>query len=664
MQRLLFAGSDLLLCGHLAAQSLLEPSTSVCLLLIRGDSQLKDEIRHFVCDILEETMQKDAAEAACGDLIVTAAESDDPEELAGIIRRFEAHQVWFTRAVRSVSTGPDAQSHLDRLLSALRRSPTRYFNYVAPSVPEERFVEVRGDQNDFERSLAAQFQSCQLPFRLFHIPLIAGEYLSSLTGHPFLLFLAELNQLKREIEERYPDYFEYQSLRCVAPGNSHLNLMHVREVARTLMTTSSDGGAAGRSCQIVSRENISFAQLCEWVGIAYDLNLMSVDDPDELNAIDRLFAERVAPLSRFFAPSSEGLVRKDCECVSLESRFMDEEFAMAELRKIRSRQTADMNRSLARAAVLSAELRPKTVPVNEGELAYFTAGSQGIPVVMINALGQGLRYWSRLMSELSQERKVVIWAPRGTFSTPQSFSIADQVNDLNAILSHEGIESCYLIAWCTGPKVAIEFYLRRPEAVASMVLLNGAYKCPTTPRALISEYENNLEGLFRALDKRPTMASVIRNALLQSAVDSEIQSPSEMDGKELAARVLLLKSRDLQTEVLKPFESEVSTLNYARQVLEFYSCDVGSKAPKVKVPVLLIGGEYDQIASPALSRYLAQSLPSSRYVELSGATHYCLYEQSGRVCGLIQDFFSELENSGNAPAVQQAAYAGEFSKRA
>ncbi|MBZ5493601.1 MAG: alpha/beta fold hydrolase [Acidobacteriia bacterium] len=667
MPRLLFAGSDFILDSYMAAESLLQPSTSVCILLKREDSHLKEEIQHFVCGILQETMQKEPAEAACGNLIVTAAESDDPADMARTIREFDAQQVWFTPAVRSARIGPDAQSHLARLLSALRSSPIKYFNYVAPCAVNNQFVDQgRGEQNDFESSRAAQFQSSQLPFRLFHIPLIVGEYLSSRmpTGHPFLLFLAELNQLKREIEERYLDYFEYQSLRCPAPANSHLNLIHVREVARTLLRISSDEGATGRTYRIASRKNISFDQLCEWAGIAYELNLMSVDDPDELNAIDRLFAERVAALSRFFAPSSESPLRKDCECVSLESRFMEEKFAIAELRKIRRRQAAEMDRDLARAAALSAELRPTTVHVNEGELTYFTAGFHGTPVVMINALGQGLRYWSRLMSELSQEHKVVIWEPRGTGSAPHPFSIADQVNDLNAILSHEGIESCHLIAWCTGPKVAIEFYLRRPEAVASMVLLNGAYKCPTTPSTLISEYENNLEGLFRALDSSPTMASVIRNALLQSAVDSEIPSPSEMDGKELASRVLLLKSRDLQTEVLKPFESELSTLNYARQVLEFYSCDVGPKAPKVEVPVLLIGGEYDQIASPALSRHLAQSLPSSRYVEMRGATHYCLYEQSGRVCGLIQEFFSELENSGKLPPVQQAAYAGEFSKRA
>jgi pimeloyl-ACP methyl ester carboxylesterase len=267
------------------------------------------------------------------------------------------------------------------------------------------------------------------------------------------------------------------------------------------------------------------------------------------------------------------------------------------------------------------------------------------------------------MSELSRHRKVVIWEPRGTASALRPFSLSDQVDDLDAILSHEGIENCHLLAWCTGPKVAIEFYLRRPAAVASMVLLNGAYKCAATPKTFTSEYENNLEGLFRALDGCPAMAPMIRKSLLQIGNDPEIPSPAEMDGKELARRVLALKSRDLQAEVLKPFESETSTLNYARQVLDFYSCDIGPKAAMIKVPVLLIGAEYDQIASPEYSRQVAGSLALARYVQLSGATHYCLYEQAETVSGLIQDFFNELEEPSKTPPAQ-ATYAGEFSKRA
>ena len=645
VQKLLFTGSDLLLSGYLAAESLLVPSNSVCLLLSRKDLHLGDEMRHFVCSILRESIQKDAAETACTNLAVTIAESDDPEELSAIIGSFAPRQVWFAS---SGQISPEAQSGpLGRVVSALHGFSIDSFNVVSPACGKRP-----------EASLLALLQSSRLPFRLFQVPLVAGEYLSSRkpTGHAFLLFLDELHQLQREIRERYSDYFEYQSLRCYAPNDPQVNLVHAQDLAKTLLATASAPG----HYRIMGSENVSFAQLCEWTGLAYDLNLMSVEDHDELNAIDKLFAERTQTLSEFFVSGSKSAVSNDNGAISLGSRFVNEELATAELKKIRRGQSAAVEQKLARAASLFAELEPKRAPVSEGELTYFTSGSQGTPVVMINALGQGLRYWTRLMSELSQHRKIIIWEPRGTASAPRPFSLPDQVNDLEAILSREGIESCHLVAWCTGPKVAIEFYLRHPEAVASLALLNGAYKCAATPKTLISEYEDKLEGLFRALDDCPAMAPIVRKLLLQVGADSEI--PSEMDGKELARRVLALKSRDLQTEVMKPFESEASTLNYARQVLDFYSCDIGPKAAQIKVPALLVGAEYDQITSAEFSRQLAATVPLARYVHLNGATHYCLYEQSDRVSELLQDFFNELENSGEEPLVRQAAYVGEFSK--
>ena len=247
-------------------------------------------------------------------------------------------------------------------------------------------------------------------------------------------------------------------------------------------------------------------------------------------------------------------------------------------------------------------------------------------------------------------------------AAPQPVSLSEQVDDLDATLTHEGIETCHLVAWCTGPKVALEFYLRRPRAVASMVFLNAAFRCTNTPRHLITEYESNLEPLFRALDSRPGMAPVVMKALRQSAADAELPSLSETYSKELALRVLSLMSRDLQPEIIYPFRSEASTLNYARQVLDFYSCEVASQAPNVNVPVLLIGAEYDKIASPQFSRNVAQAFPLGRYVELSGATHYCLHEQSGRVFDLIQAFFKESESSGKALPLSQAAPVSEFSK--
>jgi pimeloyl-ACP methyl ester carboxylesterase len=442
-------------------------------------------------------------------------------------------------------------------------------------------------------------------------------------------FLFELLCLKKEIEERYPEYFEYQSLRCVAPAGAHYQ------------------GANGK--------NIFFGQLCEWIGLACDLNLVSVNDRDELNAIDLMFTARTSALGHFFSISTHPDFQNECESARSILSFGDEESALAALTAIRQNLEANLNQRLLLASDLPAEILPKTIDRNGSTLTYFSGGSGTVPIVLINALGQGLRYWYRLINDLMPQHRIVIWESRNMDSASQPLRLADQVDDMEAILSHEGIASCHLVAWCTGPKSAIELFQRRPHSVRSMVFFNSAFKCFTTPKTLTTEYENNLEPLFQMLDSSPGAVRAVMKALRQSAADVEIPSAVTMDSKNLAVRVLSLINRDLLAEVVRPFESEASTLNYARQILDFYSCDIASKAAGVNIPVLLIGAEYDKIASPEISSSFAQLFPHARYVQLSGATHYCLYDQSHIVSGLIQDFLDHPDKSAgmNAPDANQ-----------
>ena len=58
------------------------------LLLSYDGSSLTGAVRQFVAGILQEGMQKEAAEGACNNFTVAAARSDDSAELAGMIAGF------------------------------------------------------------------------------------------------------------------------------------------------------------------------------------------------------------------------------------------------------------------------------------------------------------------------------------------------------------------------------------------------------------------------------------------------------------------------------------------------------------------------------------------------------------------------------------------------
>ena len=99
-------------------------------------------------------------------------------------------------------------------------------------------------------------------------------------------------------------------------------------------------------------------------------------------------------------------------------------------------------------------------------------------------------------------------------------------------------------------------------------------------------------------------------------------------------------NQDLKAHVMRPFESEATTLNYARQVVDYWDYDSLAKASQVQAPLLFITVEYDKIALPAMSKHAVKLFPKASLVEVQGANHYCLYDRPEFVAGLMEDFFA------------------------
>lgn len=205
------------------------------------------------------------------------------------------------------------------------------------------------------------------------------------------------------------------------------------------------------------------------------------------------------------------------------------------------------------------------------------------------------------------------------------------------------------MAWCTGPKVAVEFCVRYPESVTSMLFLNSTFKCFDRADLAETAYEHNLESLCRVVDKRPAMALSVMNSLRFKGAPKEI-ALDEAGSETLAASVLSLINRDLSSHVLAPFRNETTTLNYVRQLMDFWSHDSLAKAGLVNVPVLLISSEYDEIASPEASEEAARILPRSWHMQVRGATHYCLYDRPDFIANLARSFCSNAQ-SFSAPKI-------------
>lgn len=609
-----------------------------------------------------------ATEEAIADLVMySACRIDEPAEIAltrpeveSRLRRIEEDidpatadvaAVWYFAG--STSTG-DRGETVEGLLSACDRLSIKQFNFVefdfiGISDEPSRKGSAAGGLEPPARihEIAQRCKDRQIACRVFQTSVVVGS------GHPalgqsgiFSQLVSALHSLKSEIEERSPQYFDFRTLRLNVSANATVNLVPAARIADLLLSIAGKETTRYASFSIVSHDNTNLPDLCERLGVAYGLGLLPVDDFAGLNAIDRAFHERLAGLEKRFVRQDMELpnTHASVDDSSLEDTAFGEDEQIELFTLLRQDQEEALTASRARAAELPSKLSCKTVIANGSELNYYVGGSAGDAVVVLNALGQGLEYWYRLLDNLIEGYRVIIWEPRGTTAPPPPFGLAEQVEDLNAVLQQEGIESAHLVGWCTGPKVAIDFYLRRPTAVRSMIFLNSTFKCDGSPEELNSPYEQNVESLLRMLVKKPAIAAMVKKTFQAPAETNEVELLRGVDGEEASVSVLSLMNAHLKASVLAPFKTEQTTFNYAHQLIDFWSRDVRPRAKEVTVPVLLIAAEYDQVATPAGSRAACDLFPNARYLCVRGATHYCLYDRPEFLGGVLKNFFAAPGN--------------------
>jgi pimeloyl-ACP methyl ester carboxylesterase len=551
---------------------------------------------------------------------------------------------------------PNRRTSVDELISIASRLRATTFNYVefdcagsgcrdegsqASTVP---LAETAGDN-----LIGELCNDHDLQYRIFRTSFVVEErFVGPIQSSASLArFLSALHAFKSEIEERCPQYFDFHALRYGTEGDLWTNMVPASVASDLLIRIAETEGTAGSSFWIAGPQNVALADVCERIGSAYSLSLLPTSDETALNAVDRAFVDRVAEVDGSLVRGTQapGRIAYVVAGVPVENGLIQEESQSAWLESMRRKQDEALILRRKLAEDIPCKLSRKTVAREKCELTYYVGGDTGsTAVVILNALGQGLNYWYRLLENLLFDHRVIIWEPGGTVCPPPPFGLADQVHDVEAVLRQERIKACHLIGWCTGPKVAVDCYLRNPEAVLSMSFLNGTLKCDGSSDELDSPYEHHLESLFRMLMRKPSMASSIKKSLQAREELSETEMLENPDRQEMSVSVLSRMNQDLRSYVLSPFETDESTFNYACQMVDFWARDVRPEAGKVRIPVLLISAEYDQVANPAASVDAARLFPKACHVSIKGATHYCLYDRPELVANLLKTFFADPDS--------------------
>lgn len=479
----------------------------------------------------------------------------------------------------------------------------------------------------------------------FYIPDVFVETLYhpvfAQTGFAFLL--ETLLATKQEIEDKASKYFQHYPLSCSLPDDIAFNILPVELTTQTMLDVAAQHNVSGRGYHIFSPVTISIRQLCKMINHSWGLALSLAQKHSELNAIDRYFEAKIAgffpslKVDAYVAAGAPDLPVKEVDFVFDDAAQTS--FLQTYHQNKRDYSQAETNRQ----TLLLNTLKWKNIHSKSLSLSYASVGNNNelTPIVIFNAFGMGTQFWFKLIEKLMGQHRVIVWNMPGTGAHDPILTLSDQLDIVEDIMRTENLKSYHILGWCTGGKLAVSYYHRHPDSVKSLILLHGAFRHAEWPKEYNSSYENNLDVLCNALVRQPHMASRLMQIFLPDVSQDNSELYEEKDQNLLAQKIMSLPHLELLEEVRQPFINPETLTRYAKQLVDFWSHNEIPNARNVQVPVLCLGAEYDQIVSLRGLKTAVEKIPFVKYKEISGATHYSMYERPHLIANLICEFLSD-----------------------
>lgn len=256
------------------------------------------------------------------------------------------------------------------------------------------------------------------------------------------------------------------------------------------------------------------------------------------------------------------------------------------------------------------------------------------PLLLVNPVGASFVAWRAVVIDLERERRVVSWDHRGLHGSEHPvdsrFGPGVQAEDAIAALDHLDIERAVVASWSNGGRIALEIAHRYPERVSALALVCATVG-PSWQRlvrnldvtaafpivaGVAKHFAQSLEAPFRTLVGRPQIVGLIRQSGMIAA---------SADTPALVELLRGMAGCDLRT-LLATFEAVAGD-----SPVELLG-DIGA-------PVMVVAGERDPFAPPAVAEDLARRLGAARVHVYEKATHWLPLEFPARLSVDLRAFF-------------------------
>ena len=258
--------------------------------------------------------------------------------------------------------------------------------------------------------------------------------------------------------------------------------------------------------------------------------------------------------------------------------------------------------------------------IDGGNLNNYKIEGNGEVIVLIHGLSDDLRYWEVLATALKKDFKVIRYDLRGHGQSPLGsgeITSSTYVDDLNDLLIELGIDKVNLVGFSVGGAIALDFTLRFPQKVKSIVLMSSFYKADDYVLDIFSQFKKALSINFEEF---------------YDLILPKVLCPDVID-----------KNRD-DLNVLKEIASQNANLKGYVTILDSFSdFNVEDRLGDIDVPALIFAGKYDDIFDVNMQKEMSDKITNSKLIVLDNLKHNLLVGKNNvEIINILYKFYEKI----------------------
>ena len=274
----------------------------------------------------------------------------------------------------------------------------------------------------------------------------------------------------------------------------------------------------------------------------------------------------------------------------------------------------------------------QTIDIPGGGKLYYhiTGGGSGTPLVILNG-GPGFdhrhMHIGTAFDTLGKNRRIIFYDQRGNgrsgpLNPGQSCTLNDQIEDLEVLRKHLGLEKWDVLGHSWGGFLSMAYAARHGDHIERLVIVDSAAPKFSDTIFLFSQV------FPETIERRSayTFADELGDKAASDAATSEY----------LTMLFYSTEKRDafIPQMYKDAFTKEVGAA-VQRDIARF---DLNPELPKFKFPTLVVTGRYDMNVAPLVAYKIHNAIPGSKFVVFERSGHIPFYEEPEAFVAAVDSF--------------------------